>query len=240
MRRRLGDTAPPATRSPRAPPLTIRVPAGHVVDAVVSVPAAPGPDAGAPATTRLRRPGPAGVEPEPGRSGVEPGPGPGVPPGPGVVPEEPPAAAADGPPPLVPPAAVAPVLPAGPGVVLRWAGLVLSPPLPPAAAADADGVTVADAPGEVVGAVEVASAWPAGGPDAGELPGLAARPWDVEHAGMSRRTRAASAATGRATGPVLVIVSGRRRRPSSPCRPGIPGPRIRPLPSMRWRWPPMR
>src|SRR5437660_2337193 len=31
MRRRLGDTAPPATRSPRAPPLTIRVPAGHVV-----------------------------------------------------------------------------------------------------------------------------------------------------------------------------------------------------------------
>src|SRR5438552_13565885 len=157
IRRRLGDTAPPATRSPRAPPLTIRVPAEHVADAVVCVPAAPGPAAGTPATTRVRRPGPAGVGPGPGPAGVEPEACPGVPAGPVVAPGEPPAAPADVPPPFAFPAAVAPVLPATPGVVLRWAGLVLSPSPPPTAVAD--GVTVLDAPGEVVEVVEVTSAW---------------------------------------------------------------------------------
>jgi hypothetical protein len=60
-------------------------------------------------------------------------------------------------------------------VVLRPAGLALSPPLPLTPRADADGVTVADVPGEVAEAVEVASAWLAGDSDADAPLGLAAR-----------------------------------------------------------------
>jgi hypothetical protein len=92
------------------------------------------------------------------------------------------------------------VVPAGPGVELRPAGPVLSPPLPLTGVADADGVTVADGPGEEDEAVEVASAWVAGDSDAEGA--LAARRWDVAHAGMSMTRRTGSAAAG----PILVMV----------------------------------
>ena len=88
IRRRLGDTSPPATRSPSAPPLTITVPAGQLTEALVWVPAAAGPGAGTPSATRLRRPGAGGKE-------LGPGPGaptPGVPPAGVVVPGEAPVA----------------------------------------------------------------------------------------------------------------------------------------------------